>query len=536
MIEGHEVVSDKGAVAAGPPEAARVGAQILEAGGNAMDAASATCLACAMVQPQSTGVAGYVSAGVVLDAKTGKVWSIDSNSIAPAGIGPEMFEVTPAPEGGPSLNEREYFCKVKDDANVHGPLAVGPPGMLAGAGVLHERWGRLKWEQIVAPSQKLLEDGYKCRCAGAVKSLEHVIRRFEPTMKHLMPDGRLPSAGDIWHRPEMQPTLARLAEAGWRDMYSGELGRKIADYIQSIGGVLSREDMAEFEPRVTDPYTITYRNATIHGAILTNGTLSALEALLMLECFEPVPDDTVEYWHRLAEVFKLVWRDRLNYLADPDFVDVPIERILSNDYAMGRTESIRRFPEHVDKRVPPVPKPPGGTLHVSTADAEGNVVSITISQGMAFGSCVTVPDTGLILGHGVCRLDPRPGLANSLGPKKRPLNNTCPILMQLPDRDVAVGLPGGRRIVCVVPRMAHCILEFGASPKDAAFAPRLYVGEAEPMEIQETAPDGIADGLRAMGHEVNVVKSIAGGAHIAEFLKSERKVRAGGNTWAAGVE
>ena len=108
--------------------------------------------------------------------------------------------------------------------------------------------------------------------------------------------------------------------------------------------------------------------------------------------------------------------------------------------------------------------------------------------------------------------------------------------MQLPDRDVAVGLPGGRRIVCVVPRMAHCILEFGASPKDAAFAPRLYVGEAEPVEIQDTAPDGMADGLRAMGHEVTVVKGIAGGAHIAEYVKSEGKVRAGGNTWAAGVE
>jgi gamma-glutamyltranspeptidase len=127
-------------------------------------------------------------------------------------------------------------------------------------------------------------------------------------------------------------------------------------------------------------------------------------------------------------------------------------------------------------------------------------------------------------------------MANSIAPRKRPLNNACPMLLRQPDRDVGIGLPGGRRIVCVAPRMAQCIVEFGATSLEAASAPRMHVEMAEPLQIEETVPQKIITGLRAMGHEVNTVKGIAGGAHNAEFLKKESRARAGGNTWAAGAD
>ena len=537
MIEGNEVVSSRGAVAAGPAEAARVGARILEAGGNAMDAASATCMACCMLQPQSTGVGGYVCCALVLDGQSGKVWSVDANSIAPAAAHEGMFEILPAREDGSSLNENEYCCRVKDDANVHGPLAIGPPGMMAGMGIVWERWGRLKWPEIVAPSQKLLSDGFPyASVARAIKSLEEVIRRFPPTAAHLMPEGKLPEPEDIWHRPDMEKTLARIADAGWRDFYEGEVAREIAEYIQETGGVLTREDLASYEPRVTEPYTVTYHDAAVHGPILTNGCLSSLQILNMLESLDAVPDDTPAYWHQLAEVLKLGWRDRLRYLADPDCVPVPVDRLLSKEYAAGRVEAIRQFPDHVDRLTPASDSdPPPETLHVSTADADGNVVSITISQGGSFGSCVTVPGTGIILGHGVCRLDPRPGRANSVGPRKRPLNNTGAMLIRLPDRDVAAGLPGGRRIISVMPRAAQLIIDSGASSYEVATAPRMHAERTEPVEITKNADECVVDELRALGHEISVRDGIAGGMHCAEVLKAEGKVRAGGNTWAAGV-
>lgn len=534
MTEGFEVTSEIGAVAAGPPEAARVGAGILSAGGNAFDAAAATSLACCVLQPASTGVGGYGGSGLVLEGKTGKVWSVDFNSMAPAAAREDMFELERLPERGEGLNEREYFCKVKDNANVHGPLAVGVPGMMAGMGVLWERWGALKWPEIVAPSLKLIEDGFPYSVtAGQIKGLEEAIRRFEPTRKHLMPSGELPGADDIWHPRDLGKTLSHLAEAGWRDLYEGEIGRRIADYIQSIGGILSRADMAEYEPRVTAPYTTTYRGVPVHGVILPNGNLTVLQMVNMLECFPPMSEESVEYWHRLAEVFKLAWRDRLRYLADPDFVEVPIERLLSKDYAAGLVETIRQFPEHVDKRRPMMPGDPDrDTLHVATADREGNLVTVTITQGMGFGSCVTVPNSGIILGHGMCRLDPRPGFANSIAPRKRVLNNCGATLMQFAEREVGAGLPGGRRIVSVGAQLVQRFVDLNASSHEASVAPRLHVEICEPVEITESAGEDVVAGLRELGHEVEV-RAVAGAAHCAEVLKARRQVRAGGGTWAA---
>ena len=539
MVEGHEVVSVKGAVAAGPKGAAQVGGRILEQGGNAMDAAAATSLACAMMEPQTNGIGGYMMAAVVLEGKTGRLWSLDSNAVSPAGTREDMYEILPKWEGVDAVNENEYDCSVADNANVYGPLAVAVPGQMAGMGMMAEKWGRLKWEEIVAPSQQLLEQGfaYGERLAGSIGSMERVLRRFEATAAHLMPEDKVPSAEDVWHRPDMEKTLARLAAVGWRDFYEGEIGWKIAAALQEMGGVLTREDMANFAPRFSEPYAITYRDAQVYGPILPNGCLSSLQILQMLECFEPVADDQVLYWHRLAEVLKLGWRDRLLYAGDPDFVEVPIERLLSKDYAAGRVEGVKQFPEWVDRSgwglsSASLPE----TLHLSTADAEGNVVAATITQGGTFGSCVAVPGTGIILGHGMCRLDPRPGRANSVAPGKRPLNNVAPIILRTAERDVAIGLPGGRRIISVVPRMAQLMVDFGASAFEVASAPRMHVTSEEPVEAQTTLDEDIVRGLEEMGHRIEPVATVASAAHIAEYFKADGKIRAGGNTWAVGAE
>jgi gamma-glutamyltranspeptidase/glutathione hydrolase len=372
--------------------------------------------------------------------------------------------------------------------------------------------------------------------AKSLRSFETPIRRYPATARHLLPDGRLPSAEEVWHRVGMETTLERIAQAGWRDFYEGETGRRIADAVLDAGGIMTREDMASYSPRVTQPYRVAYRGAEICGSILPNGGISALQALGMMDCFDPCAVDTVEFWHRWAEVLKRVWRDRLYYLGDPDFVDVPVERLLHSEYARGRVESILRFPQHVDLRT--ADEASGGmhgTLHVSAADGEGNVVSATISQGNGFGSCFLAEGTGVILGHGMCRLDPRPGRPNSVAPRKRPLNNTAPLLVRLPDRDVAMGLPGGRRLVSANAQMAARVVDYGHTPHAAASAARLHVQTHEPLMITECVGEEIVAGLRGLGHSVEAVGSIAGSAHHAEYLRPGGKTRAGGGTWAAGV-
>ena len=225
------------------------------------------------------------------------------------------------------------------------------------------------------------------------------------------------------------------------------------------------------------------------------------------------------------------------YLADPNFMEVPVEQLLSADCARGRVESLLQFPQNVDRSTQGASRKSNThTHHISAADIEGNVVSMTVTQGGKFGSCFTVPGTGIILGHGMCRLDPNPGRANSVAPRKRPLNNGCPLLVRTMDRDAAIGLPGGRRIICVSTMMAQQLVDFGATSLQVASSPRLHVTTGEPVEILDTMDSDIVNGLRKMGHDVEVVDWICGNAHGAEVLKEERSVRAGGNGWAAGAE
>jgi gamma-glutamyltranspeptidase / glutathione hydrolase len=536
VIERHEITVRSGAVATESAVATGIGARILELGGNAMDAAAAACLADAVTMPYFVDLGGYVCAATVLDA-SGRVWSIDANAIAPAAARSDMFTTRPPEPGKVGINENEYECSVDGDANIYGPLAVAPPGFVAGVGTLWERWGRLRWEQIVAGSVDLIERGFPfADTAPAVEKRLPVIAQYAPTRELLLPDGKTPHADQIWHRSDLATTLLRLAKAGWRDFYEGEIGRRIGDYVEATGGVMTRADMAAFQPRVTPALESSYRHASVYGPLLPNGALTVLQILNMLEAFDPVPQDRPLYWHRLAEILKLAWSDRLEYLADPDFADVPASRLLGKRYAAERVDLLRRWPDRIGRPGAPLPSASRhGTAHVSAADAEGNVVSVTISQGNPFGSCVTVPGTGFILGHAMCRFDPRPGRRNSIAPGKRPLNNVCPMIVRTRDRDVAVGMRGGRRIVSVVAQMAHRIVDHGMSPLEASTSIRIHTLADEPIEYEKGAPVPFEAELTRMGHQFRSVDELGGSAHCAEIDRASRSIRAGGSISAAGL-
>lgn len=532
--EGPEATGTLGVIAAEPADAVHAGARLLAAGGNAFDALAAACLVACMEDPQAVDLGGYVAGAIVLEGKTGRVWSLDSDSVSPAAARPDMYKVLPV--SGTGLNENEYQCSVEGNVNVDGPLAVGVPGTMAGIGTLWQKWGRAKWADVVAPAREVLDRGFAVNSTvvAGVKSREAVIRGMAPAKEHLMPDGRVPKVGDIWHRPGMDKTLARIAQAGWRDFYDGELGRKIADYVSGQGGILTRQDMARFQPRVTEAYGTSYRGARVFGAILPNGGLTVIEALNMLECFEPVAASDPRYWHRLTEVLKLAWRDRLTYLGDPAFAKVPVERLLDKGYAAGRVELLRQYPEYVDKLPAAAAKASTGTVNLSAVDAEGNMAAITISHGGSFGSCVTVPGTGITLGHGMCRFNPRPGLPNSVAAGKRPLNNVCPTLIRAGDRDVAIGMRGGRRIVSVVTTMVHAMLEHGASGLAAVTQARVHLEGQEPVEVTRSLDGNVVARLRDMGHTVKEAAAIGGNANVVERSKAGA-LKGAGNVLAVGV-
>jgi len=546
LLEGKAVICKYGAVATGPAEAARVGASVLAAGGNAMDAAAAASLACAVLEPESVDIGGYVFSAVVRKAGTDQVWSVDANAVAPHHAQANMFKVIPAEQGKAGINEAEYECGIPGDANVYGPLSVAVPGFIAGVGTLWERWGKLRWPEIVAPSERLLQEGFRYGpTAAAIGRRVEILRRFESTTQHLMPEGRLPQADDVWRRPGLEATLRRLSEHGWQDFYSGELGRAIGRYVQEAGGVLTAEDMAGYIPQVEQAYSISFRGHPVFGPLLPTGALTTLQILKMLDCFPPsVAYSTVEYWHRLAEIMKLAWHDRLHDLGDPRFVSVPVDRLLDRAYAQGRTETLRQFPDSIDLLDSKTALPSAhGTIHVSAADSTGNLVSATISQGNPFGSCLTVPGTGVILGHGMCRFDPHPGLPNSIAGGKRPLSNVSPLILSLPDRDIALGTRGGRPIVNVCAQLAHRFVDSSSATSQILKSPRLHVCSREPLEFlefefTERIPQNIIDELISMGHNARRKREEvegAGAVHCVEMIKPDNTVHASGNTWAAGI-
>jgi len=354
-----------------------------------------------------------------------------------------------------------------------------------------ERWGRLQWAEIVAPARALVESGLPYALVRNIVELKReAIARYPSTAALLRPES--------WPSPDLARTLDRLAAAGWGDFYSGEIGRAIADFVASQGGILTRSDMAAFSPRITEPLSGTYRGATLHTAIPPNGGFSVLETLEHLWGGPPGPRPTppsASYWLDMAQILQRMWTSRLS---DPH----------------GSS--------------------PHGTIHVAAADAEGNLVSATISQGGLFGSCLAVPRLGIILGHGMCRFDPHPGLANSPGPGKRPLNNVCPLIIRMPERDVAIGVRGGRRIVSVVVQMAQRIVDLNHSVYQAATAPRIHTLTGDPLEISANFDPAIREALAAAGYRIEIPPEVAGAAHGAEIQRDSGLLRAGGNTWAAG--
>ncbi|HJZ99850.1 MAG TPA: gamma-glutamyltransferase [Candidatus Solibacter sp.] len=482
MIEGVDITAPCGVVATGPAGAARAGASIFEHGGNAMDAAAAACLACAMLEPQAVDLGGYVAAGVVLEGATGRIWSLDANAVAPAASREDMYEVLPVRSGPPGINELEYNCSVRDDANVYGPCAVAVPGFVAGVGTLWELWGVLKWPEVVAPARELADTGL---------SPDQVQESLEKKR------GPMARFGAAWRRAHLVRTIDRLSAAGWRDFYDGELGRTIGDFVSSQGGALTRDDMAAFAPRVTEPLSVRYGDATIHTAISPNGGFSVLDALVgQAIAFRGLSTTSPEYWESHADLLTHLWRARLGG---------------------------------------PAAATPHGTIHVAAADQHGNLVSMTISQGGLFGSCLAVPRSGIILAHGMCRFDPHLGHSNSPGPGKRPLNNVCPLIIRQPDRDVAIGARGGRRIVSVMTQLAHRIIDHGVTVREAATAPRMHTITGDPLEISRDFDPAVRDALAERGHNLIAPEEVAGAVHGVEILHSPGKLRAGGNTWAAGV-
>ena len=535
MLESRLVVTKqtplaaRGLVAAQHPLGARVGAGVLARGGNAVDAAVATAFAMTVVEPFMSTLAGSGTMLIHL-AKRGETVALDFNGQAPARARDGMFRVL----GGVS-DGLFAWPRVEGAANEYGYLAVAVPGSVAGLALALERWGTLELRDALAPAIALAREGFVPDWYQALTTARYVeeLTAFPETARTYLRDGRAihrpPSLepGERVTYPDLARSLALLAREGPGAFYRGELAQAIHAEMAAHGGLLTREDLAAYEVRVSPPLRGSYRGLELALAPGATGGITALETLNILEQFPPasVGWQTTGGLHARARAVRRAFADRFAHLGDPLRVEAPWDRLAAKDYARAVAAALRRpaSPEAGERGAASArndtrsaaPRSPasrmraaargGGddcTTHVSVVDRQRNMVALTHTAVSLFGARIVVPGTGILLNNGMIWFDPEPGKPNSVAPGKRALVNMVPVLaFRRGVPYLTLGAPGGRRIISAIPQVLATLVDGGGSLQAAIEAPRLHDEGAELLVDARVGARALA-GLARLGHRV----------------------------------
>jgi gamma-glutamyltranspeptidase/glutathione hydrolase len=461
VVRKPAAASRGGVVCAQNGVAARVGAEVLAAGGSAVDAVVATAFALAVREPWNSGLGG-IGFMVVTPPGGGRAEVVDFGPIAPAGIDPAAYPLT-----GETATELFTWPRVEGDRNMHGPLSVAIPSAVRGYAAAVERFGRTPWRDLVAPAVALARQGLPVdwwvtlKTAAAAEDL----RRYDESRRVWLPDGLPPVSPPVGEAPplvlgRLADTLSRLADHGPDDFYKGDIAAAIVGDIQAGGGVLSAADLAECRARLVPSLEIPYRGYAMHAArgLTAAPTLADVLDRLSSKRFQQTPDAV--YFETLIGALQQAYHARLEGLGDV--------------------------------------KPPGEscTTHITAIDRDGGIAALTSTLLSSFGSRYVLPRTGILMNNGVMWFDPRPGRPNSMAPGKRALTNMCPLVAARNGRPrFGVGASGGRRILASVVQLSSFIIDFAMTPEEAAHYPRIDVSGETGIAIDRRLPRPVRDRL-----------------------------------------
>lgn len=523
----------RGVVAADHYAASEAGAQMLRRGGNAVDAAVAAALAAGVVQPAGSGLGGGGFA-VVVDGERRIV--LDFREVAPAKAHRDMFRTA---DGG-----------VHPTASTVGGLAVAVPAEAVGLHLLLERYGKLSPRVVAEPAIQLASEGF----AAGPHFVTSLGRTKYPEIRTLFSiDGELLTEDQRVTRPALARTLRQWVGNG-AVLYTGPGAQAIVDTVRSAGGVLELADLASYAPRERQPIVASYRGYTVVTMPPpSSGGIALAQALRVLEGYElaSLGHNSSDHLHLLTEVMKHAYADRAHHLGDPEFHQVPVNRLLSDarigdiqrDIWPGRTFE----PAHYGSLVaPPVD---AGTEHISAVDAHGIGVALTTTINTSFGSGLVVEPLGIILNNQMDDFAAAPGVPNSYGlvggdanaiaPGKRPLSSMSPTVLIAPDGTVALvaGASGGSQIISSVLQVVCNIVDFGMDPQEAVAAARIHhQWQPDELVVEPGIPKDVIDALEARGHRV-VVREQSSSVQVVErdgeLLAGGADPRKGG--WPAGT-
>ena len=487
--------------------ASEVGAAVLRDGGTAVDAAIATGFALAVTYPAAGNIGG--GGFMVVRFADGRTTTFDFREKAPLGADSLMFL--------DSVGEYDYARHHRSH------LAVGVPGTVAGFALAHERYGTTSWRRLVEPAVALARDGFAVP-EGLAGSLARVLEAMQPYPASIAAFSRAGEPyrpGETWRQPDLARTLARIAEHGRDGFYTGETARLVADDMRRNGGRITEDDLARYEAQERAPVRGVYRGYGVIGMPPpSSGGIALIEMLNILEGWElsSLEHNGAAHLHRIAEAMRRAFRDRAQFVADTDFVDVPIAWLTSKEYAAGLRRAIdpqRATPSSVSD-VEPQPESEH-TTHYSVVDQFGNAVAVTYTLEQGYGSKITVPGAGFLLNNEMGDFNPQPGLTTEDGligtrpnlarPGQRMLSSMTPTILERNGRLYAViGSPGGRTIINTVLQVALNVVDFGMNIQEAVNAPRVHHQWLPDVLRVET--DGITETTRSaleqMGHTVDV--------------------------------
>jgi len=506
------VTADSGAVATTDAYATDVGVEILRSGGNAVDAAVAVSFALAVVNPEAGNLGG--GGFMVARMADGTEAALDYREKAPLAATREMF-----------LDEEGNLT----DRSVVGHLAAGVPGTVRGMWEAHRRFGSLSWEELVEPAIRLAE-GYAVRRRqhDMFTASEEGLRRFEATEENYLPGGRVPQVGDTFRQPELAGTLRRIRNQGADGFYRGRTAELIVAEMDRGGGIITLEDLRRYDAAWRDPLVFEYRDHTVLSMPpSSSGGATMAEAAQILEGFalDTLGWHSADHVHLLAEAWKRAYADRNTYLADTDFVEVPLDTMISAAYAAERRRGIspdRATPsDSVKPGLGPEPEPrPTSegphTTHFSIVDRAGNAVAITTTINSWFGSKVLVEGAGFVLNNEMDDFSAKPGAPNQYGlvegvanvvqPGKRMLSSMTPTLVLDPDGELLMvtGTPGGSSIITTVFQTISNVVDFGMDAVAAVHAPRVHHQHLPDQIYVEPGglPAEVIAALEGRGHTV----------------------------------
>ncbi|MDO9142046.1 MAG: gamma-glutamyltransferase [Methylobacter sp.] len=518
----------KAAIASAHPLATAAGFEILARGGNVFDAAVAVSATLAVVEPSGSGLGGG-GYWLLHREADGFETMIDGREKAPLAAHHAMY--------------LDKTGTVIPRLSLDGALAAAIPGLPAGLVHLSEKYGRLPLADSLQPAIRAAKNGFAIgeKYRKLLKFRAEVIKQHPPTAQIFLADGEIPKAYAILRQTDLANTLEHLADSGKNGFYTGKIADKLVSGVNKAGGIWTKQDLADYRIVERTPVTGHYRGINITSAApSSSGGIVLIQALNILSGYDLTQVDELTRKHLIVEAMRRAYHDRSLYLGDPDFVDIPVRRLLNEDYAAGLRSSLR-----LDKALPSEqlagqnqPQPEGvNTTHFSIIDEQGNRVAATLSINFPFGAGLVAAGTGVLLNNEMDDFASLPGamngyglvggVANAIAPGKRMLSSMTPTFLDDGQHVAVLGTPGGSRIISMV-LLAALDFAQGNAPDSWVKVPRFhhqFMPDVVEYEHDAVSSDELS-GLAAMGHQLKPARYSYGDMQAVQWHKTTHQLTA----------